>query len=151
MNTLSIWNPLRDLEDLQHRLSSFFRHTPIDNGRNGEEKPTMAQWCPVVDIMEDDKEYIIKAELPEVKKEDVKVSVTDRVLAISGERQQEREEKGKRHHRMERSYGAFFRSFTLPDAAEEQKIDASYDQGVLTIRMAKNPQAEPKALEVPVK
>jgi HSP20 family protein len=151
MNTLNIWNPLRDLDDLQHRLSSFFRHTPIGNGREAEDKPVMAQWCPVVDILEDDREYIIKAELPEMKKEDVKVSVTDRVLSISGERQQQREEKGKRQHRMERSYGSFFRSFTLPEAADEQKIDASYHEGVLTIHLPKNPQMEPKALEVPVK
>lgn len=151
MNTLSVWNPLRELEDLQNRLSTFFRHTPIENGGNKDEKPLLAQWSPVVDISEDDKEFIIKAELPEIKKEDVKVTVSDGVLTLFGERKQEMEDKGVRHHRIERSYGSFLRSFSLPEAADDKGIAAKYDNGVLTIHLPKNPRLEPKAIEVAVK
>jgi HSP20 family protein len=88
-------------------------------------------WVPLVDIAENDKAFEIKMEIPEVKKENVKVTVDNRVLTIWGEREQEKEEEGKRFHRVERSYGVFTRSFTLPDNVDENKVTASFKDGML--------------------
>jgi HSP20 family protein len=103
-----------------------------------------------VDIAEDDKEYLIKAELPEVKKEDVKVLVQDDVISISGERKSEKEVKGKRYYRVERAYGSFYRSFTLPEDADSGKVAAEFKDGVLQVRLPKSEKAKPKNIEVKV-
>ena len=103
-----------------------------------------------MDITEDDKEYLVKADLPEVKKEDVKVTVEDGVLTITGERKIEKEEKDKKYHRIERSYGNFLRSFTLPDAADGAKVRAEFKDGVLKVRLPKTEKAKAKAVEVKV-
>ena len=103
-----------------------------------------------MDITEDDKEYLVKADLPEVKKEDVKVTVENGVLIITGERKFEKEEKDKRYHRLERSYGNFLRSFTLPGAADGSKVSAEFKDGVLKVRLPKTEKAKPKAVEVKV-
>jgi HSP20 family protein len=111
---------------------------------------TVAQWAPLVDITEDDKEYLVKAELPEVKKEEVKVTVEEGVLSIHGERKVEKEEKGRKFHRIERAYGSFERSFTLPDDADATRITSDFKDGVLKVRLPKSPTAKPKAIEVTV-
>jgi len=116
----------------------------------GKENLTVADWMPVVDISESDGEYLIKAELPEVKKEDVKVTVEDGVLTIQGERRQEKEEKGKRYHRVERSYGSFVRSFTLPESVDEGGVKAEYKDGVLNLHLPKSEKVKPKAIDVKV-
>lgn len=110
----------------------------------------MANWSPVVDISEDDKEYAIKAELPDVKKEDIKLNVHDDVLTITGERKYEKEEKGKKYHRVERAYGSFMRSFTLPEDADGTKVTAEYKDGLLNVRLPKSEKAKPKTIEVKV-
>jgi len=104
----------------------------------------------VVDIVEDENEYLIKAELPEVKKDDVKVTVQDDVLTISGERMFEKEEKGRKYHRMERAYGSFARSFTLPEDADGVKVAAEFKDGVLKVHLPKSEQAKPKSIEVKI-
>src|SRR5581483_6617445 len=121
MTAITRWDPFKELDEMQERLNSLFSRAPV--AKNGERKEamTVAQWAPLVDISEDDKEYLIKAELPEMKKEDVKVTVHDDVLSIAGERKSEKEEKTKKYHRTERSYGSFYRSFTLPDDADGAK------------------------------
>ena len=103
-----------------------------------------------MDVSEDDKEYVIKAEIPEVKKEDVKVMVQDGVLVIQGERKQEKEEKGKKFHRIERTYGTFVRSFAVPDDADETKVMAEFKDGMLTVHLPKSEKAKPRAIEVKV-
>ena len=105
---------MRELEDFQSRILSAFNTTSSRRG-NGQESLAAAEWMPLVDIAEDDKEYLITAELPEVKKEDVKVTMENGVLTVTGERKFEKEEKNKKYHRVERSYGSFARSFALPD------------------------------------
>jgi HSP20 family protein len=110
----------------------------------------VAEWTPFVDISEDDKEYLIKAELPEVKKEDVKVTAEEGTLTIRGERKFEKEEKNKRYHRVERAYGSFGRSFSLPDDASPAKVSAEFRDGVLTVHLAKNEKAKPQYVEVKV-
>jgi HSP20 family protein len=110
----------------------------------------LSQWTPAVDIIEDDKEFVVKAELPEIKKEDVQVTVENGVLTIHGERKTEKDEKNKRYHRMERSYGSFTRSFSLPEGADTSKIRAEFKDGLLQIHMLKSETAKPKHIEVKV-
>lgn len=105
-------------------------------------------WSPRVDIAETDSEFIIKAEIPEVKKEDVKVTVENGILVLHGERKQEKEEEGKTYHRIERHYGIFNRSFTLPETVVAEKVKAGFKDGVLTITLRKAKDVEPKAIEV---
>ena len=111
---------------------------------------TVAEWIPLVDITEDDQAYLIKAELPEVKKNDVKVTVENGVLNISGERKFEKEEQNKRYHRIERAYGSFTRSFAVPDDADDSAVTAEFKDGLLTVRLAKSEKARPKSVEVKV-
>ena len=108
-------------------------------------------WVPRVDISETDKAFEIKAEIPEVNKEDVKVTVHNGVLTIQGEKKQEKEEKGKKFHRVERYYGSFTRSFTLPDNVDENTISALFNNGVLNLQIQKIEEAKPKSIEVKVK
>ncbi len=147
MNTLTRWNPLRELEDFQNRILSAFKPAARGNG-NGQEAMSMAEWSPLVDVAEDDKEYLITAELPEVKKEDVKVTLENGMLTITGERKFEKEEKNKKYHRVERSYGTFARSFTLPNDGDAAKVNAEFKDGMLRVRVAKSEASRPKQIEV---
>ena len=150
MNLLTrrnVWDPFQELNELQNRLNTLFGRAALRPG-NGEESLAVAEWAPAVDISEDDKEFVIKAELPGLKREEVKVTVEDGVLSISGERKTEKEEKNKKFHRVERSYGSFLRSFTLPDGADATKVNAEFADGVLNVRLAKTPKAQPKTIEV---
>jgi HSP20 family protein len=141
---------LKELEEMEKRLSTIFGRAPVVTSGEKKEALTVAEWSPLVDITEDDKEYLIKAELPEMKKEEIKISVHEDVLSISGERKYEKEEKGKKYHRVERAYGSFVRSFTLPEDADASKINAEYKEGVLKLHLPKSEKAKPKAIEVKV-
>jgi len=147
--TLVRWDPFRELEDVSDRLNQMFnRSAPART--NGKETMIVADWAPSVDVSETEGEYQIKAEIPDVKKEDVKVTLEDGVLTIQGERKQEKEVKGKRYHRVERSYGRFARSFTLPDVIDEEKVKAEFKDGILNLALPKSEKAKPKAIEVTV-
>jgi HSP20 family protein len=152
MTALTRWNPLREIDELQRRLSSVFDLAPFRRSSliTDEENITMPEWYPAVDIIEDDKEYLIKVELPEVNKDDVKVTVEGGTLTISGERHAEKEEKNRRFHRLERFHGRFERSFTIPDDAEDGKVNADFKDGVLRVHLAKSEKARPKQIEVKV-
>src|SRR5438552_13241102 len=150
MQTLTRWEPFREMEDFQNRLSTLFGRPLRRTNGHGREDITLADWMPLADITEDDKEYLIKAELPEMKKEDVKVTVENGVLTISGERKFEQEEKKKKYHRVERGYGTFMRSFTLPDDADFNKVNAQFKNGVLMVHVPKSERAQPKQIEVKV-
>ncbi|CUQ67296.1 Hsp20/alpha crystallin family protein [Candidatus Nitrospira inopinata] len=143
------WDPFRELEDMSERLNRVFAR-PSVRATSTKEHLTVADWIPTVDISETDDEYLIKAELPEVKKEDVKVTVEDGVLTMHGERRQEKEEKGRKYHRVERSYGSFVRSFTLPESVDETGVKAEYKDGVLNLHLPKVEKVKPKAIEVKV-
>ena len=142
------WTPFRVLEEIQGRLNRFFNESPLRTVPG--EGVFFADWAPPVDVEETDKEYLIKAELPEVKKEDVKVQMLDGVLTIEGERKQEKEEKGKKFHKMERSYGKFVRQFSLPTEIEPAKIQAEFKDGMLNVHLPKTAEAKPKAVDVKV-
>ncbi|HEX5550808.1 MAG TPA: Hsp20/alpha crystallin family protein [Nitrospira sp.] len=146
--TLVRWDPFRELEDMSERLNRVFSRPSLRN--SGKENLTVADWMPTVDISETEGEYLIKAELPEVRKEDVKVTVENGVLTLQGERRQEKEEKGKRFHRVERSYGSFVRSFTLPESVDESSVKAEYKDGVLNLHLPKSERVKPKAIDVKV-
>ncbi len=141
------WSPIKELEEMSDRLSRMFERVSsrLDLGR---EHLTAVDWTPVVDIAETEREYIIKAELPEVKKDDVKVTLEKGVLTIQGERKEEKEEKGKKFHRVERSYGFFERTFTVPDDVDETKVMAEFKEGLLSVHIPKSEKAKPKAIEV---
>ena len=139
----------RELEDVSHRLNRMLSWRTIpDIGQ--DESLALADWAPLVDVIETDMDFQIRAELPGVEKKDVKLSVEDRVLLISGHRDQEKEEKGKRYHRVERAYGRFARSFTVPDSVDGQKVTAELKNGMLTVRLPKSEKARPKSIEVQV-
>jgi HSP20 family protein len=142
-------NPLKDRDELESHLATLFAgREAVGNG--GKEALTVTQWSPLVDITEDEKEYLIKAELPEMKKENVRLTVEDDVLAISGERKFEKEEKNKKYHRVERAYGSFVRSFSLPEDADGSKVTADFKDGMLHMHVPKSVQAKPKAIEIKV-
>ena len=138
------WEPLRDIEGIFDHYARAMG-TPL-----GQEFLTTGDWSPRVDISETDKEFLIKAEIPEVEKKDVHVSVDDGVLTLQGERKQETEDKGEKFHRVERSYGCFVRSFTLPDNVDETNIDAEFKNGMLTLKLLKTEKSEHKKIEVKV-
>ena len=148
MNTLTRWDPFKEMDDLQKRLTSLFGLGQSRAANGQQENLTVPQWLPLVDITEDTKEYLIKVELPEVKKENVKVTVESGVLTISGERNFEKEESDKKYHRVERSYGRFTRSFAVPDDADAAKVSAEFKDGLLTVRLTKSEKAHPKSIEV---
>jgi HSP20 family protein len=149
MNTLTSWNPLRDLSHLENRLERLWgSRFPWRNGE--KETMTVTEWTPLVDISEDINEYLVKAELPELNKQDVKVSVENGELTIYGERKAQKEEKGKKFHRIERSYGSFVRSFTLPETVSANKVTAEFKEGVLSVHLPKDEQAKPRTIEVKV-
>ena len=111
---------------------------------------TLTTWTPRVDVAEDDKEYVVNVELPGVKKEDVRGAVENGVLSISGERKTETEEKGKKYHRIEQSYGTFIRSFILPEGTSSDKISAEFRHGLLKVHVPKEEKAKTKAIEVKI-
>ncbi len=148
------WDPYRELEDMGERLNrafgGFVRPGLARPAEWGREALTVPEWTPMVDIAETDDEYLIKAEIPEVKRDDVKVWVENGVLTMQGERKQEKEEKGKKFHRMERFYGSFLRTFTVPDNVDETKVKADFKDGILFVHLPKTEKAKPKAIEVKV-
>ena len=144
------WSPLKELEEMEKRLSTMFGRSPMGTGGEKKEAISVTEWSPLVDITEDEKEYVVKAEIPEMKKEDIKINVHDDVLTVSGERKYEKEEKSKKYHRVERAYGSFMRSFALPENADGSKISAEYKDGVLKVHLPKSEQAKKKAIEVKI-
>lgn len=146
MNALTLWN--KELDRLHDSFSRLLERAGGRSRRDRNEFITMADWCPLVDIIEDDKEYLIKAELPEMKREDIKVTVENGVLVISGERKFEKEQKSKKLHRVEMSYGSFARSFAVTDDADPEKVQAEFRDGVLRVHIPKSESAKPKQIEV---
>jgi HSP20 family protein len=149
MNTLAKWNPLQELDEFSNRLSSLIGR-PTNQKRDEDNWFTQAQWATLVDISEDDQEYLIKAELPGIEKDHVKVTMENGLLLIAGERTSENEEKNKKYHRVERSYGSFLRTFGLPDDADGTKIKADFKNGVLKVHVPKSENAKPKSIEIKV-
>lgn len=143
------WDPFRELEDVSNSLNRFFGRSAARTEAN-REMLAVADWMPSVDISETDAAYLIKAEIPDVKKEDVKVTIQDGMLTIQGERKLDKEEKGKKFHRIERSYGSFVRSFQVPDDADETAVKAEFKDGMINVTLPKSAKAKAKAINVTV-
>ena len=144
------WDPFRELEDINDRFSRIVGRLPARRGESGRETMTVVDWIPTVDVAEDEREFLIKAELPEVEKKDVKVTVQDGVLALAGERKFEKEEKGKKFHRVERAFGTFSRTFELPIDANTMKITAEFKDGLLKVHLPKSEDAKPRSVDVKI-
>jgi len=143
---MSRWEPFRELvslrDDMDRLFSTFFGGFPEE---------VEGFWSPVIDIEEDDDNYFVKAEIPGMKKEDVKISVRGNALSVSGERKQESETKNKTFHRIEQSYGKFMRTITLPSEIDTERVKATYKDGILTVTLPKPEATRPKEIEVEVK
>jgi HSP20 family protein len=140
------WDPFRELGDISSRLNAIFGQ-PLGRRLEGD---GFADWMPAMDVQETDKEYLIKADLPDVKRDDVKIGVEGGILTVEGERRKEQEEKGKKFHRIERAYGKFVRRLTLPTDVDAQKIAADFKEGVLNVHLPKSANARPRTIDVKV-
>src|SRR5947209_2000048 len=139
------WDPFREVMALQNRMNSLFREM-------GEQDSalTTASFVPAVDIYEDSKKVVLKLEVPGIEEKDLDVRVENNTLTVKGERKFEKEEKEENFHRIERRYGSFFRSFTLPSTVDTEHIGASYNAGILKLELSKKPEAQPKQIKVNV-
>jgi HSP20 family protein len=146
------WEPFRDMDDVFNRFfADTLRRFPMQSGAAFPSPGQPArEWAPLADVSENDGEYVIKAELPEVRKEDVNVTVQDGVLTLSGERKQEARQENEKAHRIERFYGSFARRFALPENADEQHISAECRDGVIVIHIPKQKQVEPQPRQIQV-
>lgn len=147
MNLMRL-DPLSEMENISGRLNRLFGKPLSVELR--DDASMFGDWLPALDIEEDDKEYLIKADLPAMKREDVKVGIVDGILTVEGERKQEKEEKGKRFHCVERSFGKFVRRISVPGDVDQQKISATFADGVLQVHMAKSEVAKPKSIDINV-
>jgi len=141
------WEPFRDVDDVFDR---FFAESMRRWPRVGAATQQPREWAPAADVSETDGEYLIKAELPEVRKEDVSITVQDGVLTLAGERKQEKFEEQEKVHRVERFYGSFARRFALPENADEQGIRAESRDGVIVIHIPKQRVVEPQPRQIQI-
>jgi HSP20 family protein len=149
------WNPARELLSIEREFGRMFNNFEkrfgFGNGGDGNEEYENAVWSPLTDISENKDNYTLKLDLPGIDKKDVKISYSDGQLHVSGERKLEKEEKDSKYHRVERSYGKYYRSFTLPEKIKDSGIDAEFKDGQLIITVPKSEEAKPKELEIKVK
>jgi HSP20 family protein len=143
------WDPFRDVMTLQNRLNSLFQDFNRGQSDTGDFVATAA-FVPPVDIYEDEHKIVLKLEVPGLKQEDLDIRVENNTLTVKGERKFEKEEKEENFHRIERRYGSFFRSFTVPNTVNTDNVKASYDAGVLRIELEKRAEAKPKQIKVQV-
>ena len=140
------WDPFRDLNLLQDRMNRLF--DDAGRGWRADEPAATTTWSPAVDIFETEGEIIVKAELPGMERKDITLHLENNVLSLRGERKFEKETKDENYHRIERSYGAFSRSFSIPATVDEENIRAEYKDGVLNIVLPKKEQARPKQIKI---
>lgn len=151
------WNPVRELanfpsdilsmqKEINHMFDRFFR-----GGTVADDGIMTTNWLPAVDLIEKDDEFVAKVELPGVSKDDVKITMQDNILTVRGEKKEEKETRQSNYHHLERSYGSFQRSFTLPNAVKADKVEAQYIDGILTITLPKSEEAKRKQIEVRVR
>lgn len=144
------WRPMREMINIQEEMNRLFDRFFSRDLLAEDEFVSLGDWSPSVDIKEDKEEYVVTAELPGMKKDDVQITFSNGTLKIEGERQKEKEEKNVNYHRVERVYGKFCRSFQLPSSIQQNKISAEFKDGILTIHLPKSEEAKPKVIEVKV-
>ena len=145
------WDPVREIDSLQgemNRLFSTFFDSPTNRGGNGG--AGARRWIPAMDLIETGEHFVLKADLPGMTQDDVNIEVENNVLTISGERKTEHEEKHEGYYRLERATGAFSRSLTLPEGIDAEAVSATFDNGVLEVRIPKPAQAQPRKVQIGV-
>ena len=147
------WNPTKDLLRFERDFNKLYKSFSDRFGINKrfEEDFADASWAPVADIIENEKSYSIKVHLPGLTKKDVKVTYSNGLLSISGERKEEKESKDSSYYKVERSYGKFYRCFNMPEGIDENRIDAKFENGTLSVEVGKSEEAKPKKVEINVK
>lgn len=151
MANITRWDPFNEFTSLQDRFNQLLNQ-PFFRGfaPSGEQSLTAANFTPAVNVYEDDRTINIEADLPGIQEKDIDISLENNVLTISGERKLENEEKKENFHRIERSYGRFTRSFTLPNTVDTENVNAAFDNGVLKITLNKREEAKPKQIKIGV-
>lgn len=150
MNNLTRWDPFHELVNLQDRMNRLFAQ-PIQFGKFGnEESLTQGSFVPPVDVYEDEHSIQLKMEVPGIEEKDIDIRLENNLMTVKGERQFSKETKEENYRRIERRYGSFSRSFTLPNSINAEDVKAQYDKGVLTIRLGKRAEAKPKQIKVTV-
>jgi HSP20 family protein len=140
------WDPLRDMTTLRERMNRLFEDMAASRGE--EKDLATSSWAPAVDIYETENEVILTAEIPGIEEKDIEIKVEDNTLTLRGERKFEKETKEENYHRIERAYGSFFRSFTLPAFVDQDRIEAEHENGVLKIRMPKRSELKPRKVKI---
>ncbi len=147
MTVLTRWEPFREFTTLQDRMNRLFRDS---FGPEGDQSLATSSFAPPVDVYEDEHNITLKIEVPGIDEKDIDVRVENNTLTVHGERKFEKEEKEENFRRVERQYGSFTRSFTLPTTVDAEKVSANYDKGILKISLAKKAEAKPKQIKVNV-
>src|SRR5713101_206415 len=147
MTVLTRWEPFREFSTLQDRMNRLFRET---QGNSQEEPLTSSSFAPAVDVYEDEHNVTLKIEVPGIDEKDIDVRIENNTLTVHGERKIEKEEKEENYRRIERQYGSFTRTFTLPTTVDTESVSANYEKGVLKVKLAKKAEAKPKQIKVNV-
>jgi HSP20 family protein len=142
---ISRWYPIREMATLQDRVNSLFQDMAGDG-----QAVTAAAFTPAVDVFENGEKVVLKLDIPGIKEEDLDIRVENQTLSVRGERKFESDEKEENFHRIERRYGSFFRSFSMPTTVDTENVAASYDAGVLKIELKKKASAQPKQIKIGV-
>jgi len=140
---ISRWYPIREMASLQDRVNSLFQDFAGDG-----QQVTAASFAPAVDVFENGEKLVLKLDIPGIKEEDLDIRVENQTLSVRGERKFESEEKEENFHRIERHYGSFYRSFSLPTTVDTENVDASYNAGVLKIELKKKASAQPRQIKI---
>jgi HSP20 family protein len=148
MTVLTRWEPFREFATLQDRINRVFRDSYSGPGQ--DESLTTSSFAPAVDVYEDEHKVALKIEVPGIEEKDIDVRVENNTLTVHGERKIEKEEKEENYRRVERQYGSFTRTFTLPQTVDSENVTANYDKGVLKITLPKKAEAKPKQIKVNV-
>ena len=138
------WDPIRELDSLQGDMNRLFDRFFEGGAANG----TSRRWIPAMDLVETEDHLVLRGDLPGMTEDDLNIEIKDNVLTVSGERKAESEEKGEGYHRVERSFGGFSRSLTLPQGIDPEKVEAGFDKGVLEVRIPKPAEAKPTRVQI---
>jgi HSP20 family protein len=138
------WDPIRELDSLQGDMNRLFDRFFEGRTPNG----TSRRWLPAMDLLETDDHLVVRGDLPGLTEDDIDIEIKDNVLTVSGERKADSEEKGEGYYRVERAFGGFSRSLTLPQGVDAEKVEANFDKGVLEVRIPKPAEAKPTRVQI---
>jgi HSP20 family protein len=147
--TIVRWEPLRELSSLQNEMNRLFNtvfDAPATGGNGGQAR----RWVPAMDLLETDEHFVLRADLPGMREQDVAIELEDNVLTLSGERKAEHEDRQEGYYRVERAFGSFSRSLTLPKGIDPESVTASFDNGVLEVRIPKPEERKPRKISIGV-